>query len=54
MGSLEPEFIRAETHRSNHGTYELSFGFIFEHDQINATCPPDDNTFGGSRSMITQ
>ena len=38
-----------------HGPHQLSFGFIFEHDQINATdysYTPGDNTFDGSRSGL--
>ena len=37
------------------GPHQLSFGFIFEHDQINATdysYTPGDNTFDGSRSGL--
>ena len=38
-----------------HGPHQFSFGFIFEHDQINATdysYTPGDNTFDGSRSGL--
>lgn len=38
-----------------HGPHQLSFGFTFEHDQINATdysYTPGDNTFDGSRSGL--
>ncbi len=37
------------------GQHQIAFGFIFEHDQINATdysYTPGDNTFDGSRSGI--
>lgn len=37
------------------GPHQLSFGFVFEHDQINATdysYTPGDNTFDGSRSGL--
>ena len=37
------------------GPHQLSFGFIFEHDQINATdysYTPGDNTFDGSRTGL--
>ena len=46
--------VRAEAVKV-HGPHELSFGFIFEHDQINATdysYTPGDNTFDGSRSGL--
>ncbi|HEV2576115.1 MAG TPA: carboxypeptidase-like regulatory domain-containing protein [Acidobacteriaceae bacterium] len=38
-----------------HGPHQFSFGFTFEHDQINATdysYTPGDNTFDGSRSGL--
>ena len=38
------------------GPHQLSFGFTFEHDQINATdysYTPGDNTFDGSRSGLS-
>lgn len=46
--------VRAEAVKV-HGPHQLSFGFIFEHDQINATdysYTPGDNTFDGSRSGL--
>ncbi len=46
--------VRAEAVKL-HGPHQLSFGFIFEHDQINATdysYTPGDNTFDGSRSGL--
>jgi hypothetical protein len=46
--------IRAEAVKV-HGSHQFSFGFIFEHDQINATdysYTPGDNTFDGSRSGL--
>jgi hypothetical protein len=38
-----------------HGAHQITFGFMYEHDQINATdysYTPGDNTFDGSRSGL--
>ena len=39
-----------------HGPHQIAFGFVYEHDQINATdysYTPGDNTFDGSRSGLS-